>query len=485
MSVPLSQAEPFVKLDILIIDDEPDICRTLGDHFSARGHWVQTAENGLAGLDMLKRRPFDIVITDLRMPGMDGLAVLREVKCLAQNIEVIMITAFGDVDVAVQAMREGAFDFFVKPLKMRDLSATVQRIVRFQALSLENRHYRDQMAQLAAESLRRYGLSALIGEGPEITIVKDHIRRVCETDTTTVLIFGETGTGKELVARAIHHEGARASGPFVAVDCSAQSPTLVESAFYGHEKGAFTDAHQMRKGYFEAAHEGTLFLDEIGDMDLTMQTRLLRTLETRHIRRLGGNAEIPVDVRIISATHRDLPRAVSNGRFREDLFYRLNTFLIRLPPLRDCRTDLVPLGEHFLHRYAREMRKSITGFTPEAVAKLKAYSFPGNVRELKNIVERAVITCCGCKIAPEDLELQRYSLNPQADAGPVSESAVVYDAGDLNLSRLRDLNLEVLERALIEEALRRCAGNQVHAAAQLGISRYMLRRRMARLGVEN
>ena len=479
----MSQTERTAALDILIVDDEPDICRTIGDHMSARGHRVYTAGDGLEGLDVLKRQNVDIVITDQQMPRMDGLAVLREVKRMSQSIEVIMITAFGDVDMAVQAMRDGAFDFFTKPLKMRDLSATILRAVRFQFLRRENRRYQDRLAHLEAESQRRYGLSAFVGEGPAIVAVKDMICQVCETDATTVLIVGETGTGKELVARAIHHESARASGPFVAVDCSALSPTLVESAFYGHEKGAFTGARETRKGHFEAAHEGTLFLDEIGDMDLEMQTRLLRTLETRCIRRLGSDAEIPVDVRVISATHRDLPQALAESAFREDLFYRLNTFTIRMPPLRDCRTDVLLLADSFLHRYAREMRKPITGFTPEAVAQLEAYSFPGNVRELKNIVERAAIVCCDGQLAPEDLEFQRYSLDVQDGAAATSSTAVVDDAGDLNLALLRDLSLEPLERALIEEALRRCEGNQVHAAEQLGISRFVLRGRMARLGV--
>ena len=431
-------------------------------------------------MEILQRASADIVIADIRMPEMDGFEVLREVKRVSPDTEVIMITAHGDVDGAIQAMRDGAFDFFTKPLKLRDLTASLQRTVRFQALRRENLRYRERLDRLDSESRRRYGLEAIIGESSALQEVKELIRQVCQTGATTVLICGETGTGKELVARAIHHESDRAAGAFVAVDCSAISSNLVESSFYGHEKGAFTDAWEAHEGYFEMADGGTLFLDEIGDMDLAMQTRLLRTLEERSVRRLGGTREIPVDVRVISATYRNLPQAIGNGLFREDLFYRLNTFTIRTPPLRECRKDILRLAECFLRQYAREVRKQIDGFAPEAAALFQTYSFPGNMRELRNMIERAAILCCTERIIPSDLEFQDYSLT--TEEALVSEPSVSeVSSGALDLSRVRELNLEDIEMMVIREALRRCDDNQVHAAELLGISRFTLRRRLARV----
>ena len=447
-----------VKMSILLIDDEPDILRSVGDYLADLGHRVFRAGSGAEGVEALRQETVDIVITDVRMPGLDGFGVLREVRRATPDVEVIMVTAFGDIDAAVQAMREGAFDFFTKPVRLRELRASLERTVRFHVLRQEKDRYRERLDRLGEEARQRYGLSAIVGESPAIQEVRGLIQRVCETDATTVLICGETGTGKELVAQAIHYGSRRAAGPFVAVDCSAIPESLVESEFYGHVKGAFTDAREARAGYFEQASGGTLFLDEVGDMSPATQAKLLRTLEQRRVRRVGGAGDVPVDVRVVSATNRDLAQVISQEKFREDLYYRLNTFTLRVPPMRERRGDVLPLAEHFLDRYRREMRKPVEGFAPQAAALLLAHPFPGNVRELKNMVERAVILCRGERVTPDDLQF---------------ESPYAIPSGGTEV-----LNLEEAERRLIREALRRSGGNQAQAARLLGISRDALRRRM-------
>lgn len=472
-----------IALHVLLIDDEPAILRTLGNHLKARGHRVYTAGGGQEGVEILRREVMDIVVVDVKMPGMDGFDVLKEVRRNWPGVEVIMVTAYGDIDTAVRAMREGAFDFFAKPVKLQELVASLQRTERFHALRRENRRYRDHLDRLGTEAKKSYGLSAIIGQSPASQNVRKLIEQVCQTDATTVLVCGETGTGKELVARAIHTESARSRGPFVAVDCSAIPHSLMESEFYGHEKGAFTDARNSRKGHFELADGGSLFLDEIGDMDLAMQGRLLRTLEERTLRRVGGANELPVDIRVISATNRDLPEAVLQGTFRKDLYYRLNAFTIWAPPLRERPEDILPLAHHFLHHYAQEMRKPVDGFTPEAAEGLEAHLFPGNVRELRNMIERAVILCSADRVALGDLYLPSGMPEGLTPDGRSHAGAGQTPADAVAPAMKEDLNLAEVESTLIQEALRRSDGNQVQAANLLGISRTALRRRMARYGI--
>ena len=472
----------------LVIDDDPAFLRSVGNYLQARDYRVLPAGGGAEGLEILRREAVDIVITDVMMPDMDGFQVLREAKAVSPGTEVIMITGYGDVERAVRAMREGAFDFFTKPFKAQDLGAALQRTVRFQALRREKDRYRERLDRLGSEARQQYGLSAIVGGSPAIREVRRLIEQVCQAGDTTVLVCGETGTGKDMVARAVHYESARAGGPFVAVDCSAVPAALVESAFYGYEKGAFTDAKGSRKGHFELADGGTLFLDEIGDMDVGMQAKLLRTLEERRVRRVGGGREIPVDVRVVSATNRDLSLEMDRGRFREDLYYRLNAFSIRMPPLRERREDILPLAQFFLDRYARELRKPVEGFTPQAEPLLETHAFPGNIRELRNLIERAVILCGDNRIGANDLRFDRRE---------VSEGGMT-KAGDLGAppqgwdlrQTLRDcppggLNLAVFEEEILREALRRSNGNQVQAAKLLGISRDALRRRMLRHNLSN
>ena len=456
-------ATPDFQLRILLVVDDADVRETLGESLRGQGHAVVLAESGHAALERLTESPIDIAITDIRMPGMDGFALLGEIRERLPSVEVIVVTAHGDVDSAVRALRDGAFDYFTKPSNVEDIAAALRRTARFAALRRENERHRERWERQQGEQRHLYGKAAILGESDAIRQVREQIAQVSETDTTTVLIRGETGTGKELVARAVHYESARAEGPLVTVDCTSLPETLVESELFGHVRGAFTDARDPRQGRFEQAHGGTLFLDEIGDMPANVQMRLLRVLEERNVRPLGGSTDIPVNVRVISATNRDLPQGVEAGDFRRDLYYRLNTFAISLPPLRERPEDIRPTALHFLTRFAGEQRKAIAGLSSEAWSALESYSFPGNVRELRNLVERAVLVCRGEQIGIHELHF---------DGKPPS---IASDAPDLNLP--------AAERSLILAALERADGSKAEAARLLGISRDSLRRRLERQGI--
>lgn len=392
-------------LQILLIDDDDDVRRTLGAHLTGRGHTTRTAPTGASGLSLLRQGPADVVITDMRMPGLSGLDVLAQVRTDWPESEVVVITAFGDVESAVEAMRAGAFDYFTKPYEVHAISACLQRTARFKALRREKDRMQQRLRAIGVSERRRYALEGLIGESAAMAAVRDSVLQVAATPDTTVLISGETGTGKELVARALHYEGHRAEGPFVAVDCTSIPVALVESELFGHVRGAFTDAREDRQGLIEQADGGTLFLDEIGDMDLAVQPRLLRVLEERTVRRLGDGRERPVDIRVVAATNQDLRAAVATGKFREDLQFRLNAFEIHLPRLRDRGGDVTLLAQHFLQRYARDLRRNVANFEPSAQTALQQHPFHGNVRELRNVVERAVIQCQGGLLTAADLDL--------------------------------------------------------------------------------
>ena len=457
------------SLHILLVDDEADIIKSIGTYLTDLGHQVHTAAKVSEGLTQIKSHPIDIVLTDIRLPDGDGFDILHNAKKINPNSEIIMMTAFGDMKNAVRALREGAFDFYNKPVKLRELTTSLKRTIRFQTLKKQNDTFRTRLNHLEEENKKNYGLSAIIGQSKTIASVREKIEQVSQTPSTTVLVTGETGTGKELVARAIHQGSERAHHPFVAVDCSAITETLFETAFYGHTRGAFTDAREPRQGYFELANGGTLFLDEIGDMNLDMQAGLLRTLEERRIRPVGSNREIPIDIRVISATNRNLETAIQQNKFRQDLFYRLNTFTIHLPPLRDRANDVQTLAQHFLQSYRLEMRKNIKDLTPQAQTVLCQHCFPGNVRELRNTIERAVITCQTEYISEDDLQLL-----PTPPPPATRETTIHHWA---------DLSLQEAEQKLITEALSRAKNNQVRAAGLLGISRDALRRRMERYGI--
>ena len=416
--------EQQVSMTVLVIDDDAHIRTAIGKFLIARGHTVIEAANGERGVEVVESQAVDIVITDVKMPGMDGFEVLRRVRSVSPEAEVIVITGVKEAENAFRALREGAFDFFNKPFKVEELHAAIQRTVRYQALRKEKDRVQDRLDRFVAQERERSGLNALIGESEAVVKMKAQIRQVAATDNTTVLIVGETGTGKELVARAVHCESDRAGGPFVAVNCSAIPGSLFESAFFGHKKGAFTDAKADQKGHFELANGGTLFLDEIGDMPLEMQVRLLRTLEDRSIRPVGSSREVAVDVRVVAATNRVLGVAVREGSFREDLYYRLNVFAIQVPPLRERAGDVLFLARHFLTNYARDLRKPLMGFSKEAEDLLQQQVFPGNVRMLKNAIERAAILCGDGEIDADDLGFDLVEGAPVADRGVGQHGAI-------------------------------------------------------------
>ena len=470
-----------VSMTVLVVDDDAHIRSSIGKFLIARGHTVIEAANGEKGVEVVESQAVDIVITDVKMPGMNGFDVLRRVRSVAPEIEVIVITGVKESENAFRALREGAFDFFSKPFKVEDLNAAIQRTVRYQALRKETDRMQARLDLFVVQERERSGLNAIIGESEAVVKMKAQILQVAVTDHTTVLIVGETGTGKELIARAVHCESDRASGPFIPVNCSAIPANLFESAFLGHKMGAFTDAKADQKGHFELADGGTLFLDEIGDMPLEMQVRLLRTLEERCIRPVGSSDEIPVDVRVVAATNRSLTAAVEEGNFREDLYYRLNVFTIQVPPLRERGGDVLFLARHFLAEYARELRKPPMGFSKEAEDWLQQQEFPGNVRMLKNAVERAAILCEDGEIDADDLGFDLVERSPTAKTSSMPAERVV-DQMVQSLSE-EQMNWPAVEKALIQEALRRTGRNQAHASEILGISRMVLRNRMKRCGL--
>jgi two-component system response regulator HydG len=391
------------NVGILIVDDELIVRESLTKWFREDGFRVEAAENAAAALKKLQGAAWDIVFADIKMPGMDGIEMLQRIKELDKDITIVMITAYASVDSAVKALKIGAYDYITKPIDPDYLDHLVEKVLKERELIRENIKLKDTVSELA-------GSSEIIGESPEIKKVTELITTVAPTDTT-VMIRGESGTGKELVARAIHAQSPRKYFPIVTVNCGAMTETLLESELFGHERGAFTGAQYRRKGKIELADGGTLFLDEIGNIDMKTQMDLLRVIETKQFSRVGGTEIIRSDFRVICATNKDLEAAVKDGVFREDLFYRLNVFVIGLPPLRARRCDIPRLAQHFLDKYTRAMSKRIGGFSPEAMQALKAHDWPGNVRELENAVERAMVLCKGPVIEKEHLALQVVSGN--------------------------------------------------------------------------
>ena len=453
------------RLRLLLIDDGDTVRRTVGRFLERLGHEVLEAGSASQGLTLFDAEAPDLIISDVRMPGLDGIELLRQLKERDADVEVILITGHGDMETAIEALREGAFDFFNKPVRLEDLAASLERTRRFQVLRRERDQVRAQLESLERTEAPHLG-DAVVGESQAMRRVAELVAKVAGTERTTVLIRGESGTGKELVARAIHRKSARSRAPFISINCTAVPDTLLESELFGHEKGAFTDARATRKGIFEVSDGGTLLLDEVADMSPASQAKILRALEERAIRRVGGVREIPVDLRLVASTNQDLDRLQSDGRFRQDLFFRLNVFTIHLPPLRERGDDLLLLAYHFLGQYAREFRKDVRRIDPDAVAILQSYPFPGNVRELRNLVERAVILCEGPALTAHELrDLQTAASTPP--------SAVAPDG----------LDLAALEEGAIRRALARTGNNQRRAAELLGIGPDALRYRMRKYGL--
>jgi len=444
-----------VRPVILVVDDDQGLRESfrlvLEDHFD-----VVDVPDGPRALEVVRSSQVDLVLLDIRLPEMDGIEVLERLKALDDGIEVILVTAVKTVRTAVAAMKLGAFDYLTKPFEEDELLSLVRR-------ALEKRSLEREVTFLREELERRHDVDAIIGHHPEMQRLHRLIAQVART-STTVLITGESGTGKELIARAIHRQGTRRDKPFVPVNPAAIADTLVESELFGHEKGAFTGAHQRRLGRFELAQGGTLFLDEIATLKPEVQAKLLRVLQEREIERVGGGRAIRIDVRIVAATNVDLRRLVTEGRFREDLFYRLNVVPIEVVPLRSRREDIPLLVAHFVHRYSEEFGKRVDGLTPEALDALAAYPWPGNVRELQNIIERLVVLMDGPLIQASDLPLE-LTLGPVAPAD-----------GMMPLNEATDQ----FARQMVLRALERVGGNQSEAARLLGLHRNSLKVKLER-----
>ena len=434
---------------ILVVDDEPHVRTSLASWFRDEGYTVNAACSGKEALDLLTREGADILLIDIKMPGMDGLELQRKVRELSADSTVIIMTAYAAVETAVQALKEGAYDYIVKPFDPENLSRLVRKAAERYSLLVENRSLRERLEATAPQ---------LVSHGSGVMRqVFEQLEQVAPTETT-VLITGESGTGKELLARLIHARSSRRFGPMVVVNCGALAEGVLESELFGHERGAFTGAVSRRHGKLELAQEGTLFLDEIGDVPPKVQVDLLRVLQEKSLTRVGGNAPIKVDFRLITATHRDLEAEMTAGRFRQDFFFRINVFPIHLPPLRERTEDIPLLADHFLRHFVSQMNRRITGFSDEAMAALCSYPWPGNVRELQNAIERAVVLCKGSHIAVNHFPF-------------------------IAISPAQDLSLSTTEESHIRRVLAACSFNISHTARALGIDRVTLYNKMKKYNI--
>ncbi|MDY0226308.1 MAG: sigma-54 dependent transcriptional regulator [Desulfomicrobium apsheronum] len=450
---------PPPQARILVVDDEHISRDNLALALARQGHDTVTASGGTEALGLLQDSDFDMVLTDLMMEGMDGLALLREVKSRHPDIEVVVITGYPTVDTAVEAMRAGAYDYLAKPYRIDEARLLVHK-------ALEKRRLKLEVARLREQLRERTLPVPMLGAAPCMAELKRTIAQVAPSDVT-VLILGETGTGKEVAARMVHLFSRRAEARFLAINCGAFNEELLESELFGHEQGAFSGATRQKKGLFEAAEGGTLFLDEVGEMSLAMQVKLLRAVQERCIRRVGGTADIPVDVRLVAATNKDLKTEVETGRFRQDLYFRLNVLVLNMPPLVQRREDLPLLARYFSEKASRETDRPAPGISDEVMDILGRYAFPGNVRELQNVIERAVVFCNGDEIRPAHLspELREVSMH-------------VSRAGDR-----QPMTLEECEREQIRWTLEHAADNRTLAAKLLGIDRASLWRKIKRHGL--
>lgn len=452
-------------LSILLIDDEESQLKSLSSFLNRRNHNVYTALNGAEGIQLVEKNHIDLVLTDFRMPEKNGLEVLEEVKKINPSIDVVVITAYGSIEDAVEIMKKGAYDYLSKPIDLNELENLVNRVAEKRLLQKENSELKQQLKE-------KFKFDSIISQSSKMEDVLNLAGRVANS-RATILIRGESGTGKELVAKALHFASDRHKAPFITVNVAALSENLLESELFGHEKGAFTGAIEGRKGRFEEADGGTIFIDEVGDIPLSVQVKLLRTLQFGEVQRLGSNETKRVNVRIISATHRHLEEMIHAGEFREDLYYRLNVVAINLPSLRERKEDIPILVEHFVKKYSEINGKEVTAIDPTALDKLMKYSFAGNIRELENMIERSVILCRGNVIQEEDLPLHIE----------MSLEKSLMDPRDINQNY--NEKMKAFEVEMVEEALKRNNGNQSAAARELGISERHLRSRLERLGLKN
>ncbi|GAB4333854.1 MAG: sigma-54 dependent transcriptional regulator [Candidatus Abyssubacteria bacterium] len=440
---------------ILVIDDEPLMREFLEETLIRAGYGVVTAANGHTALEEIRSHAYDMLITDLKMPGIDGLTLLDQAKKAQPDIAVIIMTAYASVETAVHALKAGAADYIMKPFTPDEIEHVVRKSLYERKLENENRYLRSEIEQ-------EFNFQEMVGLSPAMVAIYDQIKKISQSKAS-VLIRGESGTGKELIARAIHYSSPRREKPFIKLNCAALTPTLLESELFGHEKGSFTHAINKKIGRFELADEGTLLLDEIGEMDPGLQSKLLRVLQEKEFERVGGTKPIRVDTRIISTTNRDLEKAIETGTFREDLYFRLNVIPIKIPPLRERKEDIPTLIQHFLKKFAAENCKKVPSLHPESMKLLMSHNWPGNVRELQNCIERAVVLCSGDSLTPDyfAFPLQR-SRTGSADGIYMSENITIGEA----------------ERILILHTLKRCRNNKTKAAELLDISVRTLRNKL-------
>jgi DNA-binding NtrC family response regulator len=449
-----------VPATVLVVDDESLIRWTLAERLGADGHAVVEAETARAALGRFGP-DIDLVLLDYKLPDSDGLTVLRTMKAKDADVPVILLTAFSSVETAVEAMKQGAYHYANKPFNLDELSLVVRK-------ALETTRLRREVKALRASQSEPYAITRIVGESTPMVSLKSLLQKVASSPASTLLLRGESGTGKDLAAKTIHYTSDRAPKPFMNITCSALPDALLESELFGHERGAFTDARQQKIGLLESADGGTVFLDEIGEMVPALQAKLLRFLEEKAFKRVGGSADVRVDVRVIAATNRDLEDAVKQGRFREDLYYRLNVMQIALPSLREHASDVPLLVNHYIDVFNREFRKQVRGVTAEAMELLRRYRWPGNVRELRNAVERAMLLTENEWLTADTLPL------PGARASTPETMELPEDG----------VNLEALERELVVQALKRTGGNQTKAAALLGLNRDQIRYRIEKFGLD-
>jgi two-component system nitrogen regulation response regulator GlnG len=466
---------------ILIADDEDSLRWVLEKGLRQAGYDVSIAKDGEGALRVFEAEPCDLVLLDIRMPGVDGLTALARLRERHPDVHVVVMTAHGTMETAIQAMQRGAYDYIAKPFDLDEMLLLVER-------ALSARRLTQEVARLRTGLQEVREFSALIGRHPRMQDVYKTIGRIAGSDVT-VLLRGESGTGKELVARAIHSYSRRSGRPFVGVSCAAIPGTLLESEMFGHERGAFTDAKERKLGKFELAHGGTLYLDEIGDMPVELQTKLLRALQERAIERVGGQEPIRIDVRVLAATNRDLEVAMREGRFREDLYYRLNVVTLNLPPLRERRRDIPLLVEHFLAKYNEEIGER--GVAPDALDRLVGHDWPGNVRELENVIQRAMVMATSGVILPEHLPIGPVSAAASVAVDATLEEIIerklldcVRGLRERSSANLYDLIVGLVEKPLLRAVLRETGGNQVRAAQILGINRNTLRKKLTEHGID-
>lgn len=468
-----------MTLRVLVCDDDEFLRKAVAVHLNARGHSVDEAGDGHHALDALRNRALDAVLLDLQMPGLDGLETLRQLRDLPDTPPVLVMTAFGDIDSAIEATRLGAFAYLTKPLNFKEMFVQLDRAV-------EGQRMRDEIQRLREVTRGRY--AKLVGQSPAMDQVFEHLKRLESVSAPTVLVRGESGTGKDLVAQAIHTQGPRSEHPFMEIDCASLPEHLIEAELFGYEKGAFTDARQTKRGLFEVAGHGTIFLDEIGEMAIGTQAKLLRALENRQFKRVGGVSQLPLQAAVIAATNRDLAEEVAQGRFREDLYFRLNVIPIEVPPLRDRQGDIALLVEHFRARFNQELGKNVDGMSEEALKILENYRWQGNVRELRNLIERIVILHghdgrIQASHLPPEIRFQK-SGGTRVVANGQNPSTELESAPTRYILPPEGINLEDVERDFLKQALELSRGGRGKAAGLLGISRHALRYRMQKFKLE-